>query len=71
MKTKNEFAQTSDSVAKAIDELTHGCDGPVTMFVVYHRAMILARLNAYPMIGIYDPLAEALAEVATRGYDEV
>lgn len=50
------------AIADAFNALTHGCDGPVTNFVVISRAIELARTSKFTTTSKYgnDALAEAL-----------
>ena len=50
-------------------ELTDPTDGPVTPFVAIARAIEIARKNKYPLVGIDDPIANALYEVLTEGFN--
>lgn len=47
----------------ALDLLTHGCDGPVTRFVVISRALELASVGAYCTDAIANALDAALDQV--------
>lgn len=53
------YAEAEQSAYKAI---THGCDGPVTAFVVMSRAVALARSGRCPKVaGVsHDPISNAL-----------
>lgn len=50
------------SKAHAYSDITDRTDGPVTVFVAIARAVELARKGRYPVVGIDDPIANALAE---------
>lgn len=52
--------------AEVRDQITHGCDGPVTDFVMMARAVEMARDNPkIPTEAIYEVLH---AELKARGY---
>lgn len=64
-----KFTQLTQSIKNAItSELVHGCDGPVTKFVVLCRAMKLAYNHQFHHSHIADVLDDVLKEIVDEDW---
>lgn len=67
--TDAEWAEFSKRKKLAIEDITYPHEGPVTDFVMMYRAIELARAGKYPLMGIYDPVVEALHECVGKHFE--
>jgi hypothetical protein len=52
--------ELAQQIARAKHDIDHGCDGPITSFVLIFRATELARSGKYDAETVANALAEAL-----------
>jgi len=69
LKNIKEDGNTGWHSTEIVKELLDQTDGPVTPFIAIARAIEIARKNKYPLVGVNDPITNALYEVLQKDFD--